>query len=114
MEKIMSACGIICSGCPAFIATLNDDEELRIKTAEEWSKMYGATISPDDIYCVGCLEETGRHIGHCYECEIRKCTKDKGILNCAYCDEYGCEKITKFHEMVPEAKNELDSIRKTL
>ncbi len=22
--------------------------------------MYGATISPDDIYCVGCLEETGR------------------------------------------------------
>ncbi|MDP8227670.1 MAG: DUF3795 domain-containing protein [Candidatus Celaenobacter polaris] len=114
MEKIIAACGIVCSGCPAYIATQNDDEEMRIKTAKEWSKMYGATISPDDIYCVGCLEDSGKHIGHCYECEIRKCIKDRDILNCAYCDDYGCEKIAKFHEMVPKAKEELDAIRKTL
>ncbi|HHE39944.1 MAG TPA: DUF3795 domain-containing protein [Candidatus Cloacimonetes bacterium] len=113
MEKIIAACGIVCSACPAYIATLNDDEELRMKTAEQWSKMYGAPISADDIYCVGCLVEEGRHIGHCAECDIRKCVMDKELLNCAYCDDYGCEKIAKFHKMVPEAKAELGAIRDT-
>lgn len=114
MEEIISACGLICTECPAYIATLNDDDELRTKTANEWSKMYGATISPDDVNCVGCLEETGRHIGHWDECEIHKCTKERELLNCAYCDDYGCEKITGFFKMAPEAEKVLSRVREIL
>ncbi len=114
MNKIIAACGLLCSDCPAYIATFHDDPEMRKKTAEEWSKAYGTKISPDDIYCVGCIEEEGRHIGHCYECEIRKCTRDKGIFNCAFCDEYGCEKIAGLFKMAPEAKKTLDEIRATI
>ena len=40
MEKVISCCGINCSGCDARIATLTDDNDLRAKTAEKWSVDY--------------------------------------------------------------------------
>lgn len=114
MEKIISACGIVCSECPAYIATLNNDEEMREKTAEDWSKAFNATLTAKDIYCDGCMAEAGKHFAHCFECEIRKCVIEKRILNCAQCDDYACEKVEGIFKMVPQAKEELDAIRKTL
>ena len=51
------------------------------------------------------LRETGLHV-----CEIRNCAMAKDNLNCGECDVYPCGKISKFHEMVPEAKITLDVI----
>ena len=45
MEKIVAACGLVCSGCFAHKATLKDDDVLRAKTAEFWSTIYGADIT---------------------------------------------------------------------
>ncbi len=67
-----------------------------------------------DINCDGCMEEDGRHFAHCYECEIRKCVLEKGILNCAHCEDYACEKVEGIFKMVPQAKEELEALRKTL
>ena len=41
MNKVLAYCGINCGGCGAFLATKNNDNAQRIKTAEEWSKQYG-------------------------------------------------------------------------
>ena len=38
MEKIIAYCGLICSECPAYIATQKDSDEERKKVAEKWSK----------------------------------------------------------------------------
>lgn len=114
MEKIIAACGIVCSECPAYIATLNDDEEMRKKTAEDWSKAFGVTLAAKDICCDGCMEEGGKYFAHCFECEIRKCVLEKGILNCAHCEDYACEKVEGIFKMVPQAKEELEALRKTL
>jgi hypothetical protein len=38
----------------------------------------------------------------------------KGLKNCAYCDDYVCEKLTRFFEMAPEAKTTLAEIKKNL
>ena len=111
MEKMISYCGLDCSGCPAYIATMNDDDAMRKKTAEQWSKDYGADIKPEHVNCVGCIVTDGRHIGHWDECEMRKCGQEKGVKNCAYCDEFACEKLAKFFEAVPNAKATLESIR---
>jgi hypothetical protein len=32
-------------------------------------------------------------------------------MNCAYCDDYGCEKLAKFWAAAPEAKSTLDGVR---
>ena len=114
MEKIIAACGIVCSECPAYIATLNDDQEMRKKTAEDWSKAFGVTLNPEDICCDGCMEEGETYFAHCFECEIRKCVQEKGILNCAHCEDYACEKVEGLFKTAPQAKEELDAIRKTL
>ena len=111
MEKIIACCGIICSECPAFIATKNDDDDLRKKTAEDWSKMFNASIQPENINCVGCIVEEGIHFSHCFECEIRKCCLEKKIPNCALCDEFPCKKISDFFKFVPTAKTTLEKIR---
>ncbi len=111
MSKIIAVCGLDCAGCPAYIAYKNDDNQLRIKTAKEWSAQFDFKFSPEQINCVGCLEAQGPHIGHCSECEIRKCAQEKGLLNCAYCSDYVCETLAKFLEMVPAAKANLEEIR---
>ena len=61
MDKIIGVCGLTCTECPAYQATLKDDDKERKRVAEMWSKEYGAEIKPEDINCDGCtvLEATG-------------------------------------------------------
>ena len=111
MEKMIAYCGLNCTECPAYIAHKNDDEQLRIKTADEWSKMYEAKLKPEIINCVGCLETNGVLFHHCLECKIRACCRNKNLDNCAYCEDFGCKHITEFLDLVPGAKKVLDDIR---
>ena len=110
--KMIAYCGIICSDCPAYIATQKNDNKMRKETAEKWSKEYNSNFKPEDINCDGCISNSDRLIGHCLVCEIRKCGKEKGVKNCAYCNEYPCTKLSEFLKMVPKAKTTLDEIRK--
>ncbi len=112
MEKIIAYCGIECSQCPAFIAKKENNDELRKKTAEQWSKEFKHTVMPENINCDGCLSTTGQLIQYCNICEIRKCGFDKKVQNCSFCDDYVCEKLEKWFESVPDAKKRLDEIRK--
>jgi len=114
MEKMIAYCGIVCSECGAFIATQTDDDAKRKETAEIWSKKYNHDFKPEEINCDGCLTTTGRVIGYCNVCEIRKCGQEKGVVNCAYCADYACDKLDQFFKMVPENKTTLDEIRKGL
>jgi hypothetical protein len=111
MEKMIAYCGIECSKCPALIAKKENNDELRKKTAEEWSKQFNAEMKPEDINCDGCLS-TGVLVGYCNICEIRKCGIEKKVENCAYCNDYICEKLEKWFKNVPDAKNRLEEIRK--
>jgi len=112
MDRMIAYCGLTCTGCPAYIAARDDNDELRKKTAEEWSKAYGAELKPGDINCDGCIATGGRHIGYCAVCEIRKCGMERGVENCAHCADYACEKLEVFLNQVPAARATLEDIRK--
>ncbi len=114
MDKMIAYCGLICTECPAFIASLKDNSGERKKVAELWSKEFNCEIKPEDIDCDGCLEESGRLFSHCKVCEIRKCGREKEVKNCAYCQDYACEKLNNFFGMAPEAKIALSEIKKNL
>lgn len=114
MEEMIAFCGIVCSGCPAHLATINDDDNERKKIAELWSRLYNSDIKPEDINCDGCLSEGGTIFNYCKVCEIRKCGQEKGLKNCAYCDEYICEKLDGFFKIAPDGKAILDKIREGL
>ncbi len=114
MEKMISYCGIVCSECPAFIATQNDDDNARKEVAEKWSKEFNSDIKPGDVNCDGCLPLDGRRLNYCNICEIRKCGIEKEVENCSYCDSYRCDKLMKFHEHNQQLKQNLDNIRNGL
>lgn len=112
MDDMVAFCGIDCGKCKALIATRNNDAEMKKAIAEEWTKESGHQIKPEDINCVGCLVLDGSHISYCSVCEIRNCGTKKKVQNCAYCVEYKCEKLTKFHENAPKAKEQLEQIHR--
>lgn len=117
MEKMISVCGLICTDCPAYLATQNDDDEGRKKVANEWSSDK-LLLKPEDINCDGCSAIEKRLIKFCTMCEVRDCGLERKLQNCAHCDEYPCEKLNKHLETIGEwgvkAKVNLDEIRKNI
>ena len=108
---MIAYCGLDCEKCDAFIATANNDDVLRAKIAEQWSKEYGAQMKPEDINCTGCKSK-GVKFFYCQNlCEIRKCALQKGIETCAPCSEYPCDKLDFVHKNAPNAKTTLDALK---
>jgi hypothetical protein len=114
MDELIGICGLACSECSAYIATMTDDKDLRIETAETWTKMFNANIKPAQINCEGCTSDGDTHFTYCKVCEIRSCGVQRGVENCALCDAYICEKLDKFFQMAPDAKTRLDKVKQAL
>ncbi len=112
MDKIIAYCGLVCTDCPAYIAKQTDDNELREKTAKEWATAFNPDIRAEMINCDGCNSKDTLFF-HCNHCKIRACCIEKGIDNCAYCDDYICDdKLKPFIDNAPNAKILLDEIKK--
>ena len=104
MSKMIAYCGLVCTDCPTFLATRNDDDGAREKTAAYYAEKFDLHFKPEDINCEGCLSEGGKLIDYCRSCEIRKCCQEKGLENCVLCDAQPCEELARFHEFSPDAK----------
>jgi RecJ-like exonuclease len=114
MEKTIAYCGITCSDCPTFKATKTNDNAERKRVAELWTKEYGHPFKSEDINCESCQTRGTRVFSYCNICEIRKCGQQKNVKNCAYCEDYKCEKLSKLHEQAPKLKETLANIRMQL
>jgi hypothetical protein len=124
MGKMIAYCGIDCGKCEAFIAKKENNNEIREKYAKELSERFDIEVLPETVNCDGC-PSSGEHMGYCSMCDIRSCCNDKGIENCALCDDYVCEKLEKVYTFMrdvigkirdneAEAKVTLDEIRKNM
>lgn len=112
MDIIVSACGLLCSKCPAYEGTIRNDPALIEKTAAEWSVQFGVEVRSDDVWCTGCMTEGARKSAHCaVGCEIRKCVKARGYESCALCaDRPDCAHIAYITTHVPPAGQLLDTL----
>lgn len=112
MSKMIAYCGLVCSSCPTFLATKNNDDAARAKTAAYYNEKFKMNIKPEEINCEGCLSEGGILIGYCQSCDIRACCRDKGLAHCAYCKEQPCGKLKKFHSFSPDARASFEKLVK--
>jgi hypothetical protein len=96
------------------IRSEENNNQKRVEVAQEWSRLFKVDISPEDINCDGCQSDEGRLFNYCKVCEIRKCGKEKGIMNCGYCDVYPCGKLNFIFSNAPDAKKQLDEIHSFL
>jgi hypothetical protein len=111
MKKNLSACGLKCYECPAYLAHKNNDNDLRKKTAVEWTELFHHKFKPEDINCVGCHQRDGVHIGQCHVCALRQCAFDKQMPNCGACPEIdACQNIIAFEAQTGmKVKNNFNS-----
>jgi len=115
MDRMVAYCGLICTDCPAYIATQADDRAALERVAAEWREEYNAPeITVESVICDGCLGDAGRKCSHCFKCEIRACGMARGVSNCAHCPDYACEKLEDFFGLVPDARTTLDEIKQAL
>jgi len=87
MKDMIAICGLDCERCDAYRATVNDDQELREKTAKLWSELNHVTILPEQINCLGCRAE-GIKTVYCEKlCPVRQCALKRGVPTCGACPE---------------------------
>jgi len=114
MDRMIAFCGLVCTECPAFIATQEGDQEALKRVAAKWSEQFNASIGPEDCICDGCLAFEARLSSYCHECGIRACGIEKKVQNCAYCDDYPCQELDKFFAFASDAKATLEGIKQSL
>jgi hypothetical protein len=114
MERIIAYCGLVCSDCPAYIATQANDRAELERVAAQWREEFDSPdMTVESIICDGCLSD-GRKCSHWASCDIRACGAARGVANCAHCSEYACEKLERFFGMASAARTVLDQVRASL
>jgi len=121
MKEVIAYCGLVCQGCPIYWVTREPVEAKKEKMKAEIVRIckehygYGEDFTIENVTdCDGCRTEGGRLFSGCEKCEIRKCARKRELENCAYCDEYACEKLQQFFVNDPSAESRLDVKRSTL
>ena len=91
MEPILTRCGFRCDLCLAYKPNVAADPANPQKLSDGWFKYFGFRLPPSEIICDGCLAESPDLIDE--GCPVRPCVIERGLDNCAQCEQYGCEKL---------------------
>ena len=112
MDKMIAYCGLVCTDCEAYVATQANDlvtlEKLAARAREEFGM---PDVTVEASMCDGCLSTSKRLCSYCDQCQVRACAVGRGVVNCAHCDDYGCETLETFFAMASEARATLEGIR---
>ncbi|MFA6976753.1 MULTISPECIES: DUF3795 domain-containing protein [unclassified Mesotoga] len=106
--NMIAFCGIDCTQCETYRATLANDDSLRRETANRWTKDFGFDIAFSEINCCGCHSDIRFKL--CDGCPFKSCCEEKGISNCGECDKYPCKTLERFLRSLPRAKLRLDLV----
>ena len=108
MKRLTGICGLDCEKCDAYIATKNDDQSLRERTAKLWSELNHALILTEHINCEECRMDGAKTLFCSSLCEIRKCAVAKGMETCGDCPEnVTCPKVNAIWQNNLQAKENL-------
>ena len=97
-----SPCGLYCGVCAIYIAHRDNNQKLKEGlvrlyqggTAGKGTLPNSEKLTTEDIQCNGCLSDV--RFLHCQQCEIRKCSQEKGYTGCHECDDFPCQQIEQF------------------
>ena len=89
MDATLSYCGLICLSCPIYLVAREPDNSKKEQMVSNIIRI--------------CKEEYNI-----------KCAVEKGLANCAYCEDYACDDLAELFKSDPTAKARLDEIRSTI
>ncbi len=86
-EKMIGYCGYNCHLC----AARSDDPAVRQQLVDGWRRIFGhQNYTVENVRCDGCLSD-GRLADK--QCKARPCAIERGVRNCAYCEDFPCDKV---------------------
>ena len=91
----MSACGVICSDCPAYVAGQAGIPAARARVAAAWHELYGLSFGPDVITCGGCRGSDDALFFTSRNCAARRCCRTRGFASCAACARRPCADLER-------------------
>ena len=99
MRNMIAYCGLDCEKCDAYLATINNDQALRAKTAKLWAELNNAPILPEHINCEGCRVDGMKTV---------YCDK-KGVTTCGNCPDLAkCQIVGVITSNNPDALKNLE------
>ena len=104
MDTVMSACGVLCSDCPAYLAKEKGIAHQK-RTADAWLRIYGRSERVEDIACGGCLSPDDQAFHTSRNCKARRCCIARGFSSCAECSAKSCADLGRAQSVwdgVPE------------
>ncbi len=101
---MMSACGVLCSECPAYQGSKKGIEHQR-RTVEAWQRIYGLNETVEHISCGGCLGPDEEVFYTSRSCKARRCCRSKGFSSCAECPNESCADLEKAQSVWDEVPN---------
>lgn len=108
VRNMIAYCGLDCEKCDAYIATINDDQALREKTAKLWSELNSTPILPEHINCKGCRADGVKTVFCDSLCGIRQCASKQGVATCGDCPKTDkCQTVAMIISNNPETLNNL-------
>ena len=102
IKEFVAPCGLYCGVCAIHIAGRDKNEKFKQlllnlyqgKIPGKGALPNSEGLTPEDIRCGGCLSDD--LFMHCRQCEIRKCTQEKGYEGCNECLDFPCAHIEDF------------------
>ena len=100
--RFASPCGLYCGVCAIRMAHQDNNQKFKERlvhlykggTTDKGTLPNSENLTIEDIHCGGCL--SADLFMHCKQCEIRDCTRERGIDGCHQCDDFPCEFIDDF------------------
>ena len=106
---MMSACGVLCSECPAYLGAAKGIKHQK-RTIEAWHRIYGLNETVEHLTCGGCLGPDEEVFYTSRNCKARRCCRSKGFSSCAACPEESCEDLEKAQSVWDDVPNLIDKL----
>jgi len=94
MDRVVSACGVLCSECAAYRGRERGPEHQR-RAAAAWARIYAYPQDPANLACGGCASSDEEVFHSSRTCAARRCCRAKGFVTCAECSTRPCAALEK-------------------
>ena len=111
----LTYCGLDCTACDVYKATVNGDQEARMRAVKSWTPVaqehWGLEkFGPAIIDCDGCRTPGPKFRGHGW-CPTRACAQERDLSICGLCPEWReCGRVAESLGDSCEARANLEAI----
>lgn len=87
-------CGHDCARCITYLATLRDDDALRLRAQAFYRETFSLDVPLEQIHCRGGRADDVFFL--CRECPFAICCRGRELSSCADCADYPCPSLREY------------------